>query len=118
MEEITEPKKEWKLGRAIKNTFTWDKTDWEYTKNHIIWLLIILLLSYLYYTETKACHETLSHLDRTCLFYVESLKGVVYNQSGIFNYTEFLYNLKNNITTNLTNTIDVTGDVGDEFSQH
>ena len=48
-----EEEKRWSFKRAIKNTFTWDKDDWKYIKNHIVWLLVILLLSFLYYSEVK-----------------------------------------------------------------
>ena len=55
MEEIVKPK--WSFKKAIKNSFKWDNTDWTYIKTHITWILIILLLSYLYWTEVKVARE-------------------------------------------------------------
>ncbi len=52
-----EEKKKWELKRAVKNTFKWDSTDWQYIKTHIIWILVILLLSYLYWSEVNITRE-------------------------------------------------------------
>lgn len=59
MEEINpiQDKPNWNFKRAIKNTFTWDKDDWKYIKTHIVWILIVLLLSVLYYSEVKQARE-------------------------------------------------------------
>lgn len=83
MEEKTIEKK-WELKRAVKNTFTWDKTDWEYIKKHIIWILLILLLSYLYFTETRMCHIALRDLPETCEIY-QSIKLSMLENTSIEN---------------------------------
>jgi len=84
--------KKWSLKRALVNQFKWDKNDWEYIKTHITWILIILLLSYLYYTETKVAREAVKYPADFCL------------RHGYMNYSVPNYdtNLKTNLYLNLS----------------
>lgn len=72
----------WEFKRAIKNTFTWDKDDWKYIKNHIVWLLVILLLSYLYYSEVRVTREAIKNPEKFCLehgIYTSNLQDTIKN---------------------------------------
>lgn len=61
--------KKWNFKKAIVNQFKWDSSDWNYIKTHIVWILIILLLCYMYYTETKTAHKVYSNIANTCEVY-------------------------------------------------
>ena len=72
----------WEFKRAIKNTFTWDKDDWKYIKNHIVWLLVILLLSYLYYSEVRVTREAIRNPIKFCVehsLYTPNLNDTINN---------------------------------------
>lgn len=60
-------KEDWSFKRAIRNTFTWDKDDWNYIKTHLVWLLIILLLSYLYWSEVRITRQAIADPQKFCV---------------------------------------------------
>jgi len=68
----------WSFKRALVNSFKWDSSDWIYIKTHIVWLLIILLLSFLYYSEVKTARHFINDpcVDK-CLMerYIEDFKS-------------------------------------------
>jgi len=61
----TEIKKTWNLGNACKKLITWDKRDWIW----VFFTIVIIILSYLYWTETKVARAVYSNIPYTCQVY-------------------------------------------------
>lgn len=83
----------WSFKKAIRNIFKWDKGDWIY----LLWLLIILGLGFLYYSEVNICHVTLNNLSNTCDLYCQAKTNAIISGEEV-NLTNIMWKVINNVS--------------------
>ena len=92
---MNEEKTKWNIGTACKKLVQWDRKDWIW----IVLTIFIIVISYLYWIETKVAKMVYTNLPKTCEVY-DSLKTKAIADSG--NGEVDLYKIANETIQNLT----------------